>query len=167
PTPHELTETEKAAIYEASQPGKSGEQGSRFFSLSLPGRPPIFIKRCNDDVFAEASTQVFFHMLAKTDGSTPRVPRVLDAFGTPEGDYFLVMEKIEAKTLESCNRENAVQLAADAVAWLQEQLPSVPDTMFGRISSSVAPVWHPFFKDHQAGSGFADADGLATYISNV
>lgn len=141
----------------------------RCFSLSLPGRPPIFIKHCDYDVYAEASTQVFFHTLAQRDTSAPRVPRVLDAFGTPEGNYFLVMEKVEATTLDSpdISEERAVQLAASAVKWLQDQLPSVPDTIFGRISSVEAPAYHPFFKDHEAPGAFADANELATYISQV
>ena len=81
----------------------------------------------------------------------------------------MVMEKVEGKTLalSDISQDQAVKLAATAVRWLQDQLPSVPDTMFGRISCPGARVWHPFFKDHRAGRIFADANDLATSISKV
>lgn len=121
--PHELTSDEHLVIateLQRLEASASGEQGIRVFELSLPGRPPLFIKRGDNDPYAEASTQMFFHALAKNDGSTPRIPRVFDVFNTEEGNYFLVMEKVEAKTLDCCGipEEEAVQLAAFAVKWL-------------------------------------------------
>jgi hypothetical protein len=170
--PHELTSAEHAAIateLQRLEASASGEQATRVFELSLPGRAPLFIKYGDYDLFAEASTQVFFHKLAKNDGSTPRVPRVLDVFNTEEGDYFLVMEKVEAKTLDCCDisEEETVQLAASAVQWLHDQLSSVPATVFGRIPSSTASAWHPFFKDHQVSRVFANANELADFVSQA
>ena len=81
----------------------------------------------------------------------------------------MVIEKIAAPTLSDCgiSEEEAVEHAASAVKWLLDQLPWVPDATFGRISSEAAPVWHRFFKDHQAPRAFANPDELAEYVSKV
>ncbi|KAJ3506545.1 hypothetical protein NLJ89_g6808 [Agrocybe chaxingu] len=171
--PHELNIDEHKAIIahlKSLEESDSGEEGMRCFPLNLPGRPPLFIKHCDYDILAEATTQNFFHLLAKDDASAPRIPRVLDAFSSDEGDCFAVMEKIDAQTLGDCGipEAEAVDLAAFAVKWLQDQLPSVPDTVFGRISSEEeAPVWHQFFKDHQAPGAFANPKVLAEYVSEA
>ncbi|KIY63819.1 hypothetical protein CYLTODRAFT_438417 [Cylindrobasidium torrendii FP15055 ss-10] len=174
-TPSKLSEVEQAVIInKLSELQKSGygHQGRHFFLISLPNRPTLFVKHSVDgDAFTEASTQTFFHARSKADGSTPRVAQVLDVFNTDEGDYFLVMENVEGKTLDSPEipLNQAVEYAATAVQWLQAQLPSVPDTLFGRISSypKEIPVWHPFFKDHRAGRVFTDASDLAASIAQV
>jgi len=140
----------------------------RSFGFSLPGRPPLFIKQ-SDDILNEASTQHFFHLLANSDESAPRVPKVFDAFYSEEGYCLMVMEKIAAPTLSECgiSEEKAVEHAASAVKWLLDQLPSVPYASFGRLSSEAAPVWHQFFKDHQAPRAFANPDELAEYFVKV
>jgi len=81
----------------------------------------------------------------------------------------MAMEKIAAPTLSDCGipEGKAVEHAASAVKWLLDQLPSVPYTSFGRISSEVASVWHQFFKEHQAPRAFANPDELAEYVSKV
>jgi len=43
-------------------------------------------------------------------------------------------------------------------------MPLVPGSVFGRISSEEASVWHRFFKDHQAPVPFANSDGLLKYV---
>ena len=121
----------------------------RSFEFILPGRPLLFVKH-SDDILAEASTQHFFYLLADGKESAPRVPKVFDAFTSEEGHDLMVMEKIAAPTLGDCDisKEKAVEHVASAVTWLLNQLPSVPNTSFGRISSEKAPVWHQLFKVH-------------------
>ncbi|CAA7261046.1 unnamed protein product [Cyclocybe aegerita] len=170
--PHELNTDEHKAIVthlKSLEESDCGEEGMRCFPLSLPGRPPLFIKHSYYDILAEANTQNFFYLLAKDDASAPRIPRVLDAFSSDEGDCFVVMEKIDAQTLGDCGipEAEAVDLAAFAVKWLQDQLSSVPDTVFGRISFEEAPVWHQFFKDHQPPGVFANPKQLAEYVSEA
>jgi len=140
----------------------------RSFDFNLPGRPPLFIKH-SDDILDEASTQHFFYLLANSDESSPRVPRVFDAFYSEEGYCLMATEKIAAPTLSDCgiSEEEAVEHAASAVKWLLDQLPSVPHACFGRISSKPAPVWHQFFKEHQAPRAFADPDELAEYVTKA
>lgn len=168
--PHELTTLERETIVThltgLRDTGEPGEM--RSFEFNLPGRPPLFIKH-SDDILVEASTQHFFHLLANNDESAPRVPKVFDAFSSGEGYCLMVMEKIAAPTLSDCDisEEEAVEHAASAVKWLLDQLPWVPDATFGRISSEAAPVWHRFFKDHQAPRAFANPDELAEYVSKV
>ena len=166
--PHELTTLEREAIVSHLEAvGKLARMEMRTFEFSLPGRPPLFIKQ-GSDMQVEASTQHFFHLLATSDESAPRVPKVFDAFPSRMGS-LLVMEKIAAPTLSDCDisEEEAVELAASAVKWLLDQLPWVPDACFGRISSIIAPVWHQFFKDHEAPQAFAHSDELAEYVSRV
>ena len=166
--PHELTQDERDAIlsYLNSLGAVRGEK-KRSFGLSLRSRPPLFIKR-SDDILFEASTQHFFYLRAIVDGSAPRIPKIFNAFSSVNGD-FLVMENIDAPTLENCgvSEEQAVEHAVYAVKWLLAQLPSIPDGLFGRISSEAAPVWHPFFKDHRAPRDFANRNELAKYILKV
>jgi hypothetical protein len=75
----------------------------------------LFIKQ-SDDILFEASTQHFFYLCAIADGSAPRIPKIFDAFSSAEG-VFMVMEKIEAPTLESSgiSEEQAVEHVAYAV----------------------------------------------------
>jgi hypothetical protein len=80
------------------------------------------------------------------------------------------MEKIEAPTLRTCNilETEAVESVASAVKWLLDQMPLVPGSVFGRISSEKgARMWHQFFKDHQAPVPFANSKGLLTYVLKV
>ena len=170
--PHELTKPEREVIV-AHIKGLAlrdavGEE-MRLFEVNLPGRPPLFVKH-SADILVEASTQNFFHLLAKDDKSAPRIPKVFDAFSS-EGYRFMVMEKIEAPTLSDCNisEEEAVEYAASAVKWLLNQLPSVPLSFFGRISSKSrpAPVWHQFLKESRAPRVFASPDELIRYVFKV
>ena len=169
--PHELAKPEREAIV-AHMMGLEdvGGEEMRSFEVTLPGRPPLFVKQ-SDDILAEASTQNFFYLLAKDDKSAPRIPKVFDAFSSDEGYCFMVMEKIVAPTLSDCNisEEEAVEYAASAVKWLQNQLPSVPLSSFGAISSEPrqAPVWHQFFKEHRAPRVFASPDELIKYVFKV
>ncbi|KZP19526.1 hypothetical protein FIBSPDRAFT_862667 [Athelia psychrophila] len=167
--PHELTKLEREAIVTHLKGlVDAGEEEMRSFDFSLPGRPPLFIKH-SGDILAEASTQHFFHLLANSNESAPRVPKVFDAFSSDEGYRLMVMEKIAAPTLSDCgiSEEKAVEHAASAVKWLLDQLPSVPYTSFGRVSSEKAPVWHQFFKEHQAPRAFANPAELTKYVSNA
>ena len=81
----------------------------------------------------------------------------------------MVMEKVEASTLSDCDisEREAIEHAASAMKWLLDQRLSVPETSFGRISSEAAPVWHQFFKGHQAPRAFAKPEELAAYIRKV
>ncbi|KAI6135451.1 hypothetical protein EDD17DRAFT_1511658 [Pisolithus thermaeus] len=82
----------------------------------------------SDDILSEASTQHFFHLLANSDKSASRVPKVFDAFSSHKGYCLMVMEKIAGPTLSDCgvSEEEAVEHAASAVKWI--------------LSSEVAPV---------------------------
>lgn len=136
------------------------------FDIDLEGKPALFVKY-GGDVLAEASTQSFFHALAQ-DESAPGIPKVYDAF-CEEGYCFPVMEKIELPTLSTCeiSEDDTVQSVASVVKWLLAQAPSVPPSIFGRISSEEACVWHSFFKDHWAPLPFANADALTKYVNKA
>ena len=141
----ELTKLEHEAIVAHLKGlGDAGGEETRSFEFTLPGRPPLFVKQ-SGDILVEASTQHFFHLLAIGDKSAPQIPKVFDAF-SEEGYCFIVMEKIAAPTLRDCDisEEEAVDYAASAVKWLLNQLPLVPLSSFGTISSEPqpAPVWH-------------------------
>ena len=169
--PHELTAPEREAIltHLKGLPARDTREGAiRLCEFSLPGRSPLFIKQGSDDILVEANTQHFFHLIADSDESAPRIPKIFDAF-FEEGLYVVVMEKIEALTLSDCgiSDEEAVEHATSAVEWLLAQLPSIPSSCFGRISSKPAPVWHQFFKDHQAPRAFATRNELAKYVLYV
>lgn len=167
--PHELTKLEREAIVTHFKRLKTTDPANmRFFDFHLPGRCPLFIKH-SDDILAEASTQHFFYCLANGNESAPRIPRVFDAFSSEEGYCLMVMEKIAAPTLRDCgiSEEEAVGHVASAVKWLLDQLPFVPDTCFGRISSKEAPVWHQFFKEHEAPRVFANPGELTEYVLKV
>lgn len=167
--PHELSQDERDTIvaYVNSLGTREDPEKTRSFEFSLEGRPPLFVKR-TDDVLFEASTQHFFYLRTIADRSAPRVPKVFDAFSSARG-AFMVMEKIDAPTIEECgiSEEEAVEHAAFAVKWLLAQLPSIPDGIFGRISSKPALVWHKFFKDSQPPRVFANRRELAEYILKV
>ena len=169
---HELSKPEREAIvaHIMGLEDVGGEEMQRSFEVTLPGRPPLFVKQ-SDDILVEASTQTFFYLLAKEDKSAPRIPKVFDAFSSDEGYRFMVMEKIVAPSLSDCNisEEEAVEYAASAVKWLLNQLPSVPLSSFGTISSEPrqAPVWHQFFKEHRAPRVFATPDELIKYVFKV
>lgn len=129
----------------------------------------MFVKHGDKDLLAEASTQSFFHALAREDISAPGIPAVYNAF-RGNGYYFIVMEKVDLPTLGACNSirdDYAVQRVASAVGWLLAQMPAVPDSLFGRISASEACVWHPFFKDHQAPVPFVSSEAVAKYVNKV
>jgi hypothetical protein len=167
--PHELTKLEREAIVTHFKGLWNNDPANmQFFEFNLPGRCKLFIKY-SDDILAEASTQHFFHCLANGNESAPRIPRVFDAFCSEEGHCLMAMEKIVAPTLSDSDvsEEEAVEYAASAVKWLLDQLPYVPDTSFGRISSEVTPVWHQFFKDHRAPRAFGNSNELTEYVLKV
>ena len=128
----------------------------------------MFIKH-DEDVLSEAYTQHFFYGLAASNESAPRVPRVIDAFDSDDGYCLMVMERIEAPTLNASgiSEDKAVEYAAIAVGWLLDQVSNVPDTVFGRISAFSDPVWHQFFKHQRAPEAFTDSSQLREYISEV
>ena len=167
--PKELDESERSLIVSHSKDLLKAGGEARFFDFHLPGKPPLFIKRGND-VLAEASTQHFFYTLAARDNaSAPYIPKVFDAF-CQEGYCFFVMEKIEGPTLKTCDipETDIIERVASAVKWLFDQMPLVPDSVFGRISSEEgACVWHRFFKDHEAPVPFANSEGLLKYVVTV
>ena len=168
-TPHNLIKCEREAIVAHFKAlPEAAQTKSRIFELCLSGRPPFLIKHGND-VLAEADTQYFFYCLSRDDPLAPLIPCVFDAFLSAEGLCFLVMQKIEAPTLKASGitREEAVGHAASAVKWLLDQTPFIPASVFGRISLSNAPVWHQFFKEHQAPRAFDDAGMLLTYVQRV
>ena len=117
-----------------------------------------------EDIMAEADTQSFFYALSKRDPSAPGVPAVLNAFRA-EGYYFLVTEKIDKPSLAECSviQEEAVKLVADAAG----QMPSVPASVFSRIPTTKARVWHPFFKEYQPPISFASTDAVNKYVDTV
>lgn len=49
---------------------------------------------------------------------------------------------------------------AAAAKWLLDQMSSVPDSLFGRISDPKAGVWHPFFEDHKAPVAFVSPEAV-------
>ena len=170
--PHELSESERgqkvAHLTDLEASGMNAWK-MRFHEYSLPGRPRLFIK-LDPDVVAEASTQHFFYLCAQGDESAPRIPKVFDAFCSAPGYQILVMEKIDAPTLNNCglSEEAVVKHAAFAVGWLLGQLPSVPSTCFGRISSEPNSVAkHRFFNDSEAPKPFSGPEDLARYVSKV
>jgi hypothetical protein len=147
--PKELTLSERNSIVSHFKDLSEAEEGleTRAFDFHLPGKPPLFIKQ-GDDVLNEASTQYFFYALAQGNTSAPLIPKVFDAF-FQEGDFFFVMEKIETPTVRTCNSD--VESVAFAVKWLLDQMPLVPSSVFGCISSEEgACVLHPFYKEHRA-----------------
>jgi hypothetical protein len=158
------TECSKIAQYFFDLP-LSPRRETNHFDIELPERPSLFVKYGGSDLLAEASTQSFFHALAQKDISAPGIPAVYNAFRN-KGYYFLVMEKIELPPLEACD-DYAVQRIASAVKWLLDQMSSVPDSLFGRISDSKACVWHPFFKDHEAPVAFVNPEAVNKYINEV
>lgn len=171
--PHELTTPEREAIgthFRGLIAAKAHPEDRRSFAFNLPNRPPLWVKH-DDDIRLEASTQHFFHTLSKDDESAPRVPKVFDVFIWPpeRGSLLMVMEKIEAPTLEESgiSDDEAVDLAAKAVKWFLEQLPRVPESCYGRISSESGCAMHPLFQDQEARRPFANADDLAEFISQV
>jgi hypothetical protein len=170
--PHELSQDERDAIvaYVKSLGTNVDPEEIRSFEFSLERRPPLFVKG-TDDILFEASTQHFFYLRTLVDRpapQVPQVPQVFNAFSSRMG-AFMVMEKIDALTIEECgiSEEEAVEHAAFAVKWLLAQLPSIPDGIFGRISSKPAFVWHRFFKDSQSPRVFANRRELAEYILKV
>ena len=135
--------------------------------IELPDRPKMICKY-SDDAVNEASTQQFFYSRAKNDASAPRIPELFGAFSSDKGD-IMVMEKLDVLTLSQrgLSEELAVKRAASAVKWLLDQLLWVPESCFGRISSDNAPVWHQFFKDHQAPGIFSNHEELANFLFEV
>lgn len=164
--PQELTKQEHQAILIHLYKLK-GEEAMRSFEFELAGKPPLFIKQSHG-ILAEASTQHFLYILSNIDKSAPLVPRVIDAFSL-EGYSFMVMENLKALALSKCDisEDEAVEHAASAVKWLLDQLPSVPEATFGRITSKAARVWHQIFKDHQAPRVFVNHKELAEYVVKV
>jgi hypothetical protein len=139
------------------------------FNFDLPERPPLFVKYGGMDLLAEASTQTFFHDLAQRDRLAPGIPAVYNAF-REHGYHFLVMERVDLPTLGACNSitsECAVERIAYAVGWLLAQMPAIPPSLFGRISTEEACVWHRFFKDHKAPVPFVSSEALSKYINKV
>lgn len=169
--PNQLSQTERDIIVDRlSRLPSRRERDSRIFDIELPDRPKMIGKQ-TDDAFNEASTQQFFYNRAKNDASAPQIPEVFDVFSSDKGD-IMVMEKLEdaftLSELESgLSEESAVQYAASAVKWLFAQLPWVPESCFGRISSDNAPVLHHFFKDYEAPGIFANDKELASFVSKV
>ena len=168
--PKELDESERSLIVRHLKDRWKAEEYDPFFFFHLQGKPPLFIKSGGYDVLAEAGTQHFFYILALNDPSAPRIPKVFDAFCL-ERKYFLVMEKIDWPTVEECiilEKDAAVERVASAVEWLLDQMPLVPRSVFGRITSEEgACVFHRFFKDHQAPAPFVNSDALLKYVVNV
>ncbi|KAG8902170.1 hypothetical protein FRB99_004807 [Tulasnella sp. 403] len=164
----ELTQTERECILHHFKNLPQNERNhTNHFDIDLEGKLTLFVKY-GSDVLAEASTQSFFHALAQKDESAPGIPKVYDAF-REEGYCFSVMEKIESPTLSACeiSEDDAVQIVASTIKWLLAQLPSVHTSIFGRISSEQACVWHPFFKDHRAPLPFANVDALTKYVTKA
>ncbi|KAH6915614.1 hypothetical protein BKA70DRAFT_1178802 [Coprinopsis sp. MPI-PUGE-AT-0042] len=161
--PNKLSQTERTIIVDHLRRITSCEE-RRVFEIDLPNRLKMICKH-DDDILNEASTQQFFYSRAKDDTSAPRIPEVFDAFSCDQGD-IMVMEKLDALTLSEhgLSEESAVKYAAFAVGWLLDQLPWVPESCFGRISSDNAPVLHRFFKDHEAPGIFSNCEELASFV---
>jgi len=164
-----LTEREKEVIFKHWKNTPLAERSStNHFDFVREGKPTLFVKYGGHDLLDEGSTQTFFHSLAQSDSSAPHIPAVYSAFRL-EGRHFLVMEKVDMPTLESCGiaENDAIQRAASAVGWLLNQMHSIPSDMFGRISFRSTPVWHQFFKDHQAPVPFISSEALEKYINKA
>ncbi|KAG5647071.1 hypothetical protein DXG03_001441 [Asterophora parasitica] len=79
--------------------------------------PAYFVKYGDeDDISAEAKTQIYIHNLAQQDGSAPRSTT---SSATPEGPAFWSW----SHTLETVDSSEAVAFAASAVRWLITQQP--------------------------------------------
>ena len=167
--PNQLSQTERDIIVDRLRHLIScGEQQeARVFEIELPDRPKMIGKQ-SDDALNEASTQQFFYSRAENDASAPRISELFGAFSSDEGD-IMVMEKLDALTLSQrgLSEELTVKYAASAVKWLLDQLPWVPESCFGRISSDKAPIWHRFFEDHQAPEIFTNHEELASFLFEV
>ncbi|TFK61456.1 hypothetical protein BDN72DRAFT_849639 [Pluteus cervinus] len=118
--------------------------------------PTWFVKYGDSDLLDEASTH-----------SAPRISAVYGVFR--EGYYFFVMEKIDMPTLETSDipETEAVQHVASAVRWPLDQMPLVPNTVFGRISARNTRVWHRFFKHHEAPVAFVSSEAISKYINKA
>ena len=166
--PKELTQPERDHIvkYFKNIP-RSERKDINHFDIDLPGKPTLFVK-FGGDVLAEASTQAFFYALSQKDKSAPGIPKVYDAF-REEGYSFFAMEKIKIPALSTCDisKDDAVQIVAPTIKWLLAQMPSVPDSVFGRISSEPARVWHQFFKEHRAPVPFVNSKAVTLYVNKV
>ncbi|KAF9481296.1 hypothetical protein BDN70DRAFT_919889 [Pholiota conissans] len=167
--PQGLNEQDRQAIvtHLNELDGVGEEEAMRSFGLELPGKPSVFVKQ-GHGILSEGITQHFIYLLSLNDESAPRVPRVIDIFC--QGGYsVVVMENIKAPPLSKCDisEDEAVEYAASAVKWLMDQLPSIPEATFGRITTKAARVWYQFFKDHQAPRVFANSVELAQYVLKV
>jgi len=158
------TECSEIAQYFFKLP-KSARIKTNHFEIELPKRPSLFVKYGDSDLLAEACTQSFFHALAQKNTSAPGIPAVYNAFRS-DGYYFLVMEKVDLPLLEACD-PHAIESVALAVKWLLDQMSSVPNPLFGRISDTKACVWHPFFKDHRAPVAFVNTQAVTKYINEA
>ncbi|KAF9513882.1 hypothetical protein BS47DRAFT_1362110 [Hydnum rufescens UP504] len=141
PVPKVLSQPERIQIvqYFLNLPPNQRNK-TKHFNFNLPERPALLVKYGDQDLLAEASTQSFFQALAREGRSAPGPPAVYNAFCW-NGYYFIVMEKVDLPTLAACDSirdDDAVQLVASAVGWLLAQMPAVPDSLFGRISTSEA-----------------------------
>lgn len=167
--PESLTQIEREDIVKYFKNIPRAKRGkTNHFDFMQQEKPPWFVKYGGNDLLDEASTQFFFHTLAQGDSSAPRIPAVYSAF-RGEGYYFLVMEKVDMPTLETCDipEADAVQSVASAVGWLLNQMPLVPSTIFGRISARKTRVWHRFFKDRQAPVPFVSSEAVGKYVNKA
>lgn len=163
--PDLLTEPQRKAIFTHFNSISRVERSkTNHFDFAL-GEHSLFVKYGDNDLLDEASTQSFFYALAQKDSSAPRIPAVYSAF-REGGRYFLVMERVALPTVATCAISDieAVQGVASAVKWLLDQMPSVPSTIFGRISYRKTCVWHRFFKEQHAPVPFVNSKALGKYV---
>ncbi|KAI6004746.1 hypothetical protein EDD15DRAFT_2507147 [Pisolithus albus] len=151
----ELTQTARDRIFDHFHSLPQDERAfTNHFDIDPEGKPTLFVKYgCDKDELA------------------PGIPKVYDAF-CEKRMVFLRHGKIELPTLSTCeiSEDDTVQSVAPIVKWLLARAPSVPPSIFGRISSEEACVWHSFFKGfkgHWAPLPFVNADALTKYVNKA
>ncbi|KAJ6598512.1 hypothetical protein B0H10DRAFT_734251 [Mycena sp. CBHHK59/15] len=151
------------------------------YYFHVPGdesSPPLFIKYGSSNLRAEARTQEYLHILAKSDPRAPRVPLVFDSFSDSIGNGYIVMQYVPppATTLGSwvdggCSVDErqrrsdfAISKVADIISWLHA-CPLPPDAGIGPVGGGVSQ--HRFFADSEAPMEFASADALQVYVNRA
>lgn len=146
------------------------------FQQHHPPRPAQALRQVRSlNLLAEARTQQYLYKLTGVNPKDLRIPAVIDVF-TDNGWAFLVMEYIEAPTLEhwiaaagtQVERKQRMQWAAQqvaaTVAWLHT-CPRPVGTYLGPIGGGL--IQHDFFADREAPLEFADVQMLQDYINRV
>ncbi|KAI0037799.1 hypothetical protein FA95DRAFT_1578590 [Auriscalpium vulgare] len=111
---------------------------------------------------AEMAALKFLYALACKDGdAAPLVPQVVHSFYCPHGLGYIVMKRIELRTVPD---HELYAKAAEAVLWLRAQRPP-PMEVFGSLGASYAR--HAVFKYFEAPLKFTGVAAVQRYFNTV